>query len=95
MIGNGWNRLRRDNSVYNLSPTWLPFHVFGFSLQSLQVLLRKHGFVIREHEAWAAPVLSGGPSGWSHVQAFIGTQINRLANLTGTAHNMYVWAQRV
>jgi SAM-dependent methyltransferase len=42
LVGNAYQRLRgRDWSV-NLSPTFAPFHVFGFGGRSLRALLAKH-----------------------------------------------------
>jgi SAM-dependent methyltransferase len=42
-LGNLYNRLRgRDWSV-NLSPTFEPYHLFGFNPRSLRALLAKHG----------------------------------------------------
>lgn len=93
MIGNSVNRLLGSKAVYNLSPTWLPFHVFGFNIASLRALLGKHGIEIVSHRAWAAPDLLGGMGICQRLRAFVGSQINRIANLTGTAHNMYVWAR--
>lgn len=42
--GNFYHRSRRRRWVVNLSPTWPPFHVFGFSPKSLRKLLAKHSF---------------------------------------------------
>lgn len=42
-IGNLYQRLRRRDWVVNLSPTFSPFHVFGFGPKSLRALLGKHG----------------------------------------------------
>ncbi len=42
LIGNLYERLRRKNATVNLSPTFAPYHVFGFSPDSLKRLLRKH-----------------------------------------------------
>lgn len=42
--GNYYHRLRGRRWVVNLSPTWPPFHVFGFSPKSLRAMLAKHGF---------------------------------------------------
>ena len=39
IVGNAWNRLMGSKAVYNLSPTWIPFHVFGFNERSLSRLL--------------------------------------------------------
>ena len=37
-------RFRRSKGVLNLSPTFSPFHVYGFNPKSLRALLSKHGF---------------------------------------------------
>lgn len=42
-LGNLYQRLRRRDWVVNLSPTFPPFHTFGFSPRSLHRLLVKHG----------------------------------------------------
>ncbi len=43
-IGNLWNRLRGRDWVVNLSPTFSPGHLHGFSPKSLSILLRRVGF---------------------------------------------------
>lgn len=42
-VGNLYQRLRGRNWVVNLSPTFAPFHVFGFGPRSLRALLASHG----------------------------------------------------
>lgn len=41
-LGNLWNRLRRRDQVVHLSPTFSPYHVYGFSRRSLTAMLRAH-----------------------------------------------------
>lgn len=41
--GNFYQKLRGRNWVVNLSPTFAPFHVFGFGPRSLRALLAGHG----------------------------------------------------
>lgn len=43
-VGNTYMRLRGKNWVINLSPTFPPFHVVGFSPCSLRYLLKSTGF---------------------------------------------------
>jgi hypothetical protein len=93
-IGNTWNRLCRSRAIYNLSPTWSPFHVFGFNRRSLDALLTKHGFKIDSVRVFATPKIPARRDWSDRFRAFVGTQINRLANLTGTASNIYVWARK-
>jgi SAM-dependent methyltransferase len=93
-VGNAVERVRGRRAVYNLSPTFPPYHVYGFSLNPLRRLLAKHGFVIEARRVWAAPRIrsSGAPA--DAVAAFAATQVNRLANLTRTASNQFVWARK-
>jgi SAM-dependent methyltransferase len=93
-VGNRFNRLRGDQSVFNLSPTWPPYHVFGFNKQALTTLLKKHGFVIERLEIWAAPEIPARGQLKDKVKAFVGTQINRLANVLKMSNNMSGWARR-
>lgn len=94
-IGNWTNWVAGSQAVYNLSPTWPPYHVFGFSERSLSALLKKHGFEIVSLRVYAGPKISSRPEWRDKIRAWIGTQVNRIANATGTASNMYVWAKRI
>ena len=93
-VGNGFNRLRGDQSVLNLSPTWPPYHVFGFNRHALTTLLHKYGFRIEGLKVWAAPEISSTKDLKDRVKAAVGTQINRLANLLGMSNNLSAWARR-
>jgi SAM-dependent methyltransferase len=94
IIGNGLNRARGKKSVLNLSPTWPPYHVFGFNPRSLRALLDKHGFELESLEIWAAPKLPSSGQLKDRAVSFVGTQINRLANLLKMSSNMSGWARR-
>lgn len=93
-IGNWTNRLRGSKAVYNLAPTWPPYHVYGFNPHSLRRLLGKHGFEIVELTIHANPTIRASKSLGDRAKSLVGTQIRRIANLTGTASNMYVHARR-
>lgn len=94
VVGNAWNRWRGSAAVYNLQPTWPPYHVFGFNERALERLLSKHNFEITGLRIRAAPRVPAGVDWRDRARAFAATQINRLANWTGTASNMFVWARR-
>jgi SAM-dependent methyltransferase len=51
-LGNLWNRFRGKDSVVNLSPTFTPGHLFGFSKKSLSTLLTCLGFKLRSIELY-------------------------------------------
>lgn len=93
-IGNVLGRVRGTRTVLNLSPTFTPFHVYGFSGKALTVLLQKYGFIIEERTVWATPKVRAGGGLRDKFVSMAGTGINRLANRTGTASNQYVWARR-
>ena len=92
-IANAYERLRGTGTVLNLSPTFAPYHVYGFSPKSLEALLTKHGFAIEELHIHANPTIPSR-SGSDRVKAFVATQVGRVANLTRSASNMTVWARR-
>jgi SAM-dependent methyltransferase len=93
-IGNTVNRLAGNKAVYNLSPTWIPFHVFGFNQRSLSRLLDKHGLDMMECQVWASTGVPARAELWDRLKAWGATQVMRLANLTGSAGNMSVWARK-
>lgn len=94
VIGNFFNRLGGGRAVFNLSPTWPPYHVFGFNPYALRLLLEKHNFVISRIFIHHAPAIPSRPIWRDRFKAFVAMQIGRLANVTGTASNLYVWARR-
>lgn len=92
-VGNALNYARGNQSVYNLSPTFRPFHVFGFNPGALRRLLAKHSFTIRSLRIHASPRIPATGLR-DRAKAIVAQQIMRIANLTGTASNLYVWAER-
>ncbi len=94
MVGNAINRLTRVDGVYNLSPTWPPYHVFGFNPTSLRMLFEKHGFVLERLHVRAAPVVRSNGEWKDTARAVVATQINRAANVMRLACNMDGWARR-
>ena len=95
MVGNATQRLTRSSAVFNLSPTWPPFHVFGFNPKSLHRLLALHGFELGDLRCHTGnPVVPPTPGVRGHAMAWAGTQVTRLGNVSGLATNMDGWARR-
>ena len=67
--------------------------MFGFNPRSLQTLLNKHYFDVETSRVWAEPRIPARAQLQDRVKAFVATQLNHLANVTGTAANMHVWAR--
>jgi len=76
---------RLGGRTLNLSPTWPPYHVFGFNPRSIKALLHKHGFEIERLEVIDRRATVPGSRA--------ATLVMRLANLTPFAANMNVWAR--
>jgi len=94
MLANASSRLRGSRVVYNLSPSWPPYHVFGFNPRALRHLLAKYDMEIvglRSHAVARVPSRGGRRD---RIAALLATQVNHVANLTGTARNMNAWARR-
>lgn len=93
-LGNLINRALGSRAVYNLSPTWSPYHVYGFNPTALLHLLRRHAFEVIDVKIHAVPRIAARGGLRDRLKALLGTGVNHLANWTGTASNMYVWARR-
>lgn len=95
ILGNLANRVRGRQEVYNLAPTWGPYHVFGFNPRAIRKLLAPHGFeiekIVLKH---GQPRIPAGRGLRGQAGAWLGTQVIRLGNLTPLASNMFVWARR-
>lgn len=53
-LGNLYQRMHRRDWVVNLSPTFPPYHVFGFTPRSMRCLAKLTGFDIVELKTYAA-----------------------------------------
>ncbi|MBA3286415.1 MAG: methyltransferase domain-containing protein [Acidimicrobiia bacterium] len=93
-FGSVLSRIRRSPGVLNLSPTFSPYHVWGFSPRSLSALLRKHSVTIDETIVLANPAVPSTAAALDRLKATGGGLLIRLGNRTGTSTNMTVWATR-
>lgn len=94
MLGKAANWVRRNPGVLNLSPTFSPFHVFGFNERSTAKLLAKHNFElistwIHSEMGFVFPDTLRGRAMKAAVKS-----VGYIANRTGIAANMYTWARR-
>ena len=95
IAGNFFNRLFGKKEVYNLQPTWEPYHVFGFNPKALRFLLAENNIEINEILIHGAPgiPLTGGIK--DRIKVLVGIQIQRLANVISLGTNMYVWGKKL
>jgi len=95
IIGNFFNRLFGKKEVYNLQPTWEPYHVFGFNPKALRFLLDENNIEINEiliHGSAGIPSAGGIKD---RVKVHIAILIQRFANVISLGSNMYVWGKKL
>lgn len=88
------SRLGRSPRVLNLSPTFPPYHVWGFNPKSIRALLAKHEIAIEQIDVRCQPSIPATSRFFDRTQAFAGALLIRVGNLTRTAPNMTMWARR-
>lgn len=92
-VGALVNFVRRRSDVFVLSPTFPPFHVFGFSRRSLRFLLAKHGLKITRLRVYAQPRSSSNGGLKTRILAVAEYSLHAIANRIGMASNMYAWVR--
>lgn len=92
-VGNAYERFRGSKQVYNLSPTWSPYHVYGFNPKSLATLLGQFGLKILSLRKRSVPKVRSSQSLEDRIKSFMVEQAMKVANWTGTASNMFIWSQ--
>jgi 2-polyprenyl-3-methyl-5-hydroxy-6-metoxy-1,4-benzoquinol methylase len=93
-MGNAFERACGREAVYNLQPTWAPFHVFGFNPIALRHLCEQNHIRIERMRAQANPAVRANASLKDRLKAFVARQVQHAANLTHTASNLFVWARK-
>lgn len=88
------NWARGSSAIIALAPTFPPFHVWGFSPPSIRALLARHGFRIEELKVEAHFRVPARGSLADQLKARAIQSLQPIANATGTAHNMFIWARR-
>jgi SAM-dependent methyltransferase len=94
-VGNLYQRLRGRDWVVNLSPTFSPYHTFGFSKRSLTALLNKHGL---DPAAWniTSPRLPFAEVGglFGKIEPAFTRGVMRLGQWMGRGTEVEVWARK-
>lgn len=95
-VGNLYQRLRGRKWVINLSPTFSPFHVFGFTPESLRALLSKHDLKPEIWRLYEGVCLLPDSEGFGGVieklAARVVTRLSRFGNL---GNYVETWAIKI
>lgn len=95
VLGNLYQRLRGRDWVVNLSPTFPPYHVFGFTPRSLRKLLSVTGFHPLKFQTYPAPlVLETQDSPVSGGMRTAAQALLRAGSALGAGSLMDVWASK-
>lgn len=95
-VGNLYQRLRGRNWVINLSPTFSPFHVFGFTPRSLRSLLAKHGLKPKVWRLYEGVCLLPDPGGFSgRVERLAADVVTRLSKIGNLGNYVETWAVKL
>lgn len=95
-IGNLYNTLRRTGATVNISPTFSPFHVFGYSKKAATKLLAKHQLSpvrVRVYPGAIPLPKKNGLRGRIESAGVNGVKL--ISSLTGQGAHMDVWAKRI
>lgn len=92
VLGNAFRRLSGSRAIYNLSPTWEPFHVYGFNPRSLRILLGRYGFTVRSLRVRADGHFPSKGGALDRAACLAARAATIVSNLTGTANNLSLWA---
>ncbi|NOT47178.1 MAG: class I SAM-dependent methyltransferase [Acidobacteria bacterium] len=93
--GNIYMRLRRRNWVVVLAPTFPPYHVQGFNMRSLKVILKRAGFRLRELDlAGGICEQQGAPSIQKKIEFAAAKLVNSVGRLLKMGSYMSVWATK-
>jgi SAM-dependent methyltransferase len=94
-IGNCYMRLRGKDWTVNLSPTFSPFHVVGFSPKSLAAALNSTGFRVLHLgvERWANSLPEGGGL-IDRVERLGLNAVQKVGSMINMADGIRCWAVR-
>jgi 2-polyprenyl-3-methyl-5-hydroxy-6-metoxy-1,4-benzoquinol methylase len=92
-VGNLYQRVRGRRWCVNLSPTFAPFHVFGFSPRSLRKLLEKHGLKPKVWRVYGGTSMVSSRGGlMGGVERFAAKLITAISNLGEMGTYIETWA---
>ncbi len=92
-VGNLYQKALRRDWCVNLSPTFSPFHVFGFSPRSLNKLLAKHGFKSNIWKVYGGnSMVPSGGGVRARVESLAGKLVTGVSNLGEMGTYIETWA---
>jgi SAM-dependent methyltransferase len=95
-MGNLYNKLRGTGATVNISPTFSPFHVFGYGKHSVIKILAAHKFEIARLTIHTGIVpLSRRKGMQAAIEAAGVAAVQTVSKLTGQGVHIDLWARKV
>lgn len=92
-VGNLYQKVRGRDWCVNLSPTFSPFHIFGFSPRSLRRLLAKHGLEPKVWKVYAGTSMVPAEGGVrARIESAAGRVVTAVSNLGEMGTYIETWA---
>ncbi len=92
-VGNLYQRMRGRDWCVNLSPTFSPFHIFGFNPRSLRRLLAKHGLEPTVWKVYAGTSMVPADGGMrARLESLAGRIVTGLSNVGEMGTYIEAWA---
>jgi SAM-dependent methyltransferase len=93
-VGNLYQKIRGTGWSVNLSPTFTPYHIFGFSPKSVKMLLAKHNYGIRKMGVYGGTSLVPEDGGGirAKIEARAAKAITALSNYGNLGTYIIGWA---
>ena len=93
-IGNLYFRIQGKNWVTQLSPTFSPYHVQGFTKKSIHVLLRNAGFTVECLKVFSGPVFLPHARLKEHMEYYAARVIRGVGSLLNMGYYMDITAKK-
>lgn len=91
--GNAYQKFQGRDWCVNLSPTFPPFHLFGFSPKSIKVLLNKHGMEVKMWRVYGGESFLPSRSGFvGKLEGGASKVITKISNLGELGSYIEAWA---
>jgi len=95
-VGNLYQRLRGRDWVVNIAPTFSPFHVFGFSPQSLRALLGKHQLSPRKWRVYPGRAMVPSRAGiFGELERLAAHAVTGLSKVGSLGTYIETWAVKI
>ena len=94
-VGNLYQKMRGREWCVNLSPTFAPFHLFGFNPRALKALLSKEGFEVKKMLVFGGEsVLEDGGTLIGKLEVAASKALTMASKLQGMGSYIAAWAQK-